>query len=50
MREISGELCATAGAIPLENRHAIFKDLRSRGIRVTMKVTRKKALDEDDEF
>ena len=38
------------GTIPLENRQAIFKDLRSWSIRVTMKVTRKKALDEEDEF
>jgi hypothetical protein len=37
------------GAIPPENRQAILKDLRSRGIRVTMKVTRKK-VSEDDEF
>jgi len=32
------------GAIPLENRQAILKDLRSRGIRVTMKVTRRNCL------
>src|SRR5712672_3395637 len=38
------------GAIPPENRKAIFKALPSRGIRVTMKATRKKALDEEDEF
>jgi hypothetical protein len=38
------------GAIPLENRKAIFKDLPSRGIRVTMKATRRKALDDDEEF
>ena len=38
------------GAIPLENRQAIFKDLRSRGIRVTLKVARKKASDDEDEF
>ncbi len=37
------------GAIPLENRQAILKDLKSRGIRVTMKVTRKK-IHEEDEF
>jgi hypothetical protein len=38
------------GAIPLENRQAILKDLRSRGIKLTMKVTRKKASDDDEEF
>jgi saccharopine dehydrogenase (NAD+, L-lysine-forming) len=38
------------GAIPLENRQAILKDLRSRGIRLTLKVTRKKTSDEEDEF
>jgi hypothetical protein len=38
------------GAIPTENRKAIFKALPSRGIRVTMKATRKKALDDDEEF
>jgi hypothetical protein len=38
------------GAIPLENRQAILKDLRSRGIRVTLKVARKKASDDEDEF
>jgi saccharopine dehydrogenase (NAD+, L-lysine forming) len=38
------------GAIPLENRQAIFKDLPSRGIRVTMKMTRKKISDDEDEF
>ena len=38
------------GAIPLENRQAIFKDLTSRGIRMTTKITRKKPLDEEEEF
>jgi hypothetical protein len=38
------------GAIPLENRQAILKDLRSRGIRVTMKVTRKKLSEDEEEF
>jgi saccharopine dehydrogenase (NAD+, L-lysine forming) len=38
------------GAIPLENRQAIFKDLKSRGIRVTAKVTRKKPSDDEEEF
>jgi saccharopine dehydrogenase (NAD+, L-lysine-forming) len=36
------------GAIPLENRQDILKDLRSRGIRVTIKVTRRKASEEDE--
>ena len=36
------------GAIPLENRQAILKDVQSRGIRITTKVTRKKILEEDE--
>jgi saccharopine dehydrogenase (NAD+, L-lysine forming) len=38
------------GAIPLENRQAIFKDLKPRGIRVTMKIIKKKPLDDEEEF
>jgi saccharopine dehydrogenase (NAD+, L-lysine-forming) len=38
------------GAIPLENRQAILKDVRSRGICLTLKVTRKKASDDEEEF
>src|SRR5271169_936929 len=38
------------GAIPLENRQAIFKDLKSRGIRVTMKISKKKTSDDEEEF
>jgi hypothetical protein len=38
------------GAIPLENRQAILKDLKSRGIRVTMKITKKKPTDDEEEF
>jgi saccharopine dehydrogenase (NAD+, L-lysine forming) len=38
------------GAIPLENRQPIFKDLKSRGIRVTMKMTKKKPADDEEEF
>jgi saccharopine dehydrogenase (NAD+, L-lysine-forming) len=38
------------GAIPLENRQAILKDVRTRGIRLTLKVTRKKASDDEEEF
>lgn len=38
------------GAIPLENRQAIFKDLKSRGISVTAKIVRKKPNEDDDLF
>jgi hypothetical protein len=38
------------GALPLENRQAILKDLRSRGIRLTLKVTRKKPSDDEEDF
>jgi len=38
------------GAIPLENRQAILKDLKSRAIGVTMKVTKKNPPDEEEEF
>jgi len=38
------------GAIPLEDRQAILKDLKSRGIRVSVKVTRKEPPDDGDEF
>jgi hypothetical protein len=38
------------GAIPLENRQAILKDARSRGIRLTVKTTRKKTQDDEEEF
>jgi len=38
------------GAIPLEDRQAIFKDLKSRGIRVTMKITKRKPSDDEEEF
>jgi saccharopine dehydrogenase (NAD+, L-lysine-forming) len=38
------------GAIPLDNRQAIFKDLKSRGILVTMKITKKKPADDEEEF
>jgi saccharopine dehydrogenase (NAD+, L-lysine-forming) len=38
------------GDIPQENRQAILKDLKSRGIRLTMKITKKKPLDEEGEF
>jgi Saccharopine dehydrogenase NADP binding domain len=36
------------GAIPLENRQAILKDVKSRGIRLTTKITRKKVSEEDE--
>jgi saccharopine dehydrogenase (NAD+, L-lysine-forming) len=38
------------GAIPAENRQAILRDLPSRGIRLTAKVTRKKPPDDEEEF
>ena len=38
------------GAIPLENRQAILRDIKSRGIQLTMKITRKKVSDEEEEF
>ena len=38
------------GAIPLENRQAILKDLKSRGIRLTTKITKKKPTDNEEEF
>ena len=38
------------GQIPLENRQAIFKDLKSRGIFVTSKTVQKKPTDDEDEF
>jgi len=37
-------------AIPHEDRQAIFKDLKSRGIRVTIKMTRKKTVEDEEEF
>jgi hypothetical protein len=36
--------------MPAEDRQAILRDLRSRGVRLTMKVTRKKAADDEDEL
>lgn len=36
--------------IPLENRQAIFKDLKSRGILVTSKTVQKKLAEDEDEF
>ena len=38
------------GAIPLENRQAIFRDLKSRGILVTSKTTKKKPIEDEEEF
>jgi hypothetical protein len=37
------------GAIPLEDRQAIFRDLKSRGIHLAAKITRK-TISEEDEF
>ena len=36
------------GAIPLENRQAILKDVKSRGIRLSAKATRKRVSEEDE--
>src|ERR1700680_2630432 len=38
------------GSIPLENRQAIFKDLKARGIAVTIKITKKKPSDNEEKF
>ena len=38
------------GAIPLELRQAIFRDLKSRGILVTSKTTKKKPVEDEEEF
>ena len=38
------------GAIPLENRQAILRDVKARDIRLMVKITREKASDEEDEF
>jgi len=38
------------GAIPLENRQAILRDVKARDIRLMVKITRKKASEEEDEF
>ena len=38
------------GAIPLELRQAIFKDLKSRGIRLAIKITKQKPPDDEEEF
>ncbi len=38
------------GEIPLEKRQAIFKDLKSRGVRLTRKITKKKPPDDEAEF
>ncbi|HEV2521522.1 MAG TPA: saccharopine dehydrogenase NADP-binding domain-containing protein [Candidatus Acidoferrales bacterium] len=38
------------GAIPLENRQAILRDLKSRGIYLTARITKKKSTEDDEEF
>ena len=38
------------GAIPLEDCQAILKDLKSRGIAVTTKITKKKLSEDEEEF
>jgi saccharopine dehydrogenase (NAD+, L-lysine forming) len=38
------------GALPLENRQAILRDLKARGIQLTSKITRRKPTEEEEEF
>src|SRR4029077_1311511 len=38
------------GAIPLENRQAILKDMKARDIHLTAKITKKKLSDDEEEF
>jgi hypothetical protein len=38
------------GALPLEDRQAILKDLKSRDIRLTAKIAKRKPLDDEEEF
>jgi saccharopine dehydrogenase (NAD+, L-lysine-forming) len=38
------------GSIPLEDRQAILKDLKSRGIRLTTKIMKKKPSEDEEEF
>jgi hypothetical protein len=38
------------GALPLEARQAIFRDLKSRGIVVAAKITKKKLSEDEEEF
>ena len=38
------------GSIPLEDRQAIFKDLKSRGIQVITKITKKKQSEDEEEL
>src|ERR1700688_2596751 len=38
------------GALALQDRQAIFKDLKARDIRVTLKITKKKPSDDEEEF
>jgi hypothetical protein len=38
------------GLIPLEDRQAIFKDLKSRGIQVITKITKKKQSEDEEEL
>ena len=47
-RELAGVF--PPGAIPLEDRQAILKDLKSRGIRLAAKITKKKASEDEEEF
>jgi saccharopine dehydrogenase (NAD+, L-lysine forming) len=47
-RDSSGVL--PPGSIPVEDRQAILKDLKSRGIVLTTKITKKKPTDDEEEF
>ena len=38
------------GEIPLENRQAILRDIKARDIRLMAKITKKKAMDDEEEF
>jgi len=38
------------GAIPQENRQSILKDMKARDIRLTVKITKKKPSDDEEEF
>jgi hypothetical protein len=47
-RDSSGVL--PPGSMPVEDRQAILKDLKSRGIVLTTKITKKKPTDDEEEF
>jgi len=47
-RDSSGVL--DPASLPIENRQAIFRDLKSRDIEVTVKVTRKKPVEDEEDY